>query len=238
MISKEKRKIGFTLAEVLIVIGILGIISAMTIPNLLTKISKRQIETKTQVAYSLLYQTMQLADSADNTTGTTILDFNDESMKDWFRKFIQPHIKVLETCYNTYSCWHEKGEVKDLNGNKAWYSDNAGMGLNTLSFTTAKGISFSIDGWGTLPTLNSIFGIKTAQDSLIVYFDANGRSKPNKIGKDIYVAVYIPERGLLPAGTDKTQAEIEQNCLKGNGYWCLAYIKRNNWKIPDEVWKR
>ena len=238
MTTKAKLKLGFTLAEVLITLGIIGVISAMTLPTLFSKISKSQFEARTKVAYSLIYQTMQLANADDNTSGTTILDFNDSNIKEWFSKFIQPHLKVIETCFNTFACWHEKGEVKDLNGNKALYSDNAGMGLNTLSFTTAKGISFSIDGWGTPSSLNSIFGINTTQESLVVYFDVNGKNKPNKIGKDIYVAVYIPERGLLAAGADKTPAEVEQNCLKGNGYWCLSYIKRNNWKIPDEVWKR
>ena len=32
------KKIGFTLAEVLITLGIIGVVAAMTIPNLMTKL--------------------------------------------------------------------------------------------------------------------------------------------------------------------------------------------------------
>lgn len=66
----------------------------------------------------------------------------------------------------------------------------------------------------------------------------NGDKKPNVIGKDIYILVYEPDRGLLPAGIDKTKEEIENNCTNGYGYWCLAYLKSNGWKISDKTWKR
>lgn len=90
---------------------------------------------------------------------------------------------------------------------------------------------------GATGSLNSLFGIIVNQPSLIFYFDANGDKKPNRIGKEIYVMVYVPDRGLIPAGSDKTVKEVEQNCLNGNGYWCLHYIKSNGWQISDKVWK-
>lgn len=43
-----KNKVGFTLAEILITIGIIGVIAAMTIPALTTSIQKKMTVAKLQ----------------------------------------------------------------------------------------------------------------------------------------------------------------------------------------------
>lgn len=88
------------------------------------------------------------------------------------------------------------------------------------------------------PTCSYWFGTNVQNNScLVIYFDANGDRKPNQFGKDIQAVVWT-EQGLVPAGVSKTKEEINNNCLKGNGYWCLSKIIDNSWKIPDELWKR
>lgn len=55
------------------------------------------------------------------------------------------------------------------------------------------------------------------------------------LGRDVLVYVFS-ERGLLPAGRDKTDTEIESEC-KSTGYFCFEKYIRNNWKIPaEDVW--
>ena len=55
------------------------------------------------------------------------------------------------------------------------------------------------------------------------------------LGRDVLVYVFS-ERGLLPAGRDKTDTEIESEC-KSTGYFCFEKYVRNNWKIPaEDVW--
>ena len=46
------RRFAFTLAEVLITLGIIGVIAAMTIPGLITNFKKRETVAKVKVAYS------------------------------------------------------------------------------------------------------------------------------------------------------------------------------------------
>ena len=70
------------------------------------------------------------------------------------------------------------------------------------------------------------------------YFDVNGRSKPNRIGKDIYILIYTPEKGLVPAGNDRSASAVKANCETGDGYWCLAYVKQRSWQVSDKVWRR
>lgn len=49
-------KRGFTLAEVLITLGIIGVVAAITIPNLMTHFQQEQTVTKLKKAYSVINQ--------------------------------------------------------------------------------------------------------------------------------------------------------------------------------------
>ena len=57
----EKRIKAFTLAEVLITLGVIGIVSAMTIPSLLTNFKKRETVSKVKAAYSIFSQAVKLS---------------------------------------------------------------------------------------------------------------------------------------------------------------------------------
>ena len=56
-------KRGFTLAEVLITLGIIGVVAAITIPSLISKIGKRQLESQIKASYATIAQTMRSADA-------------------------------------------------------------------------------------------------------------------------------------------------------------------------------
>ena len=60
-------KKGFTLAEVLITLGRIGVVAAMTIPTLMTKYAKQRTETQLVKFYSMMNQTlrMSVADNGD-----------------------------------------------------------------------------------------------------------------------------------------------------------------------------
>ncbi len=228
----------FTLAEVLITLGIIGVVAAMTIPTLISKIGKRQLETQIKASYSTIAQTMRAVQADDVDFDMTIAtDEGQEPTNNWFKNYILPYLKVEKVCYNTAGCWHKKGTVKDLQGNSFPWDYDAGLGTYIVTFVIAKGAYFNIDGM-SIYRMNTLFGINTDSIGLVFYFDANGDRKPNKIGKDIYVMAYTADKGLVPAGFDRTREEVEQNCLNGNGYWCLTYLINNGWQISDAVWKR
>ena len=49
---RERKKVGFTLAEILITIGIIGVVVAMTLPALATKIQKKMTVAKLQKTFA------------------------------------------------------------------------------------------------------------------------------------------------------------------------------------------
>ena len=94
----------FTLAEVLITLGIIGIVAAMTLPTLITKFNEKRTLAILREDYSILANMMQMARDTGNLT-TPKSSNNITQMKDWFQKTLQPHIKTVNVCYDEYGCW-------------------------------------------------------------------------------------------------------------------------------------
>jgi len=231
----------FTLAEVLITLGIIGVVAAITIPGLTSNYRKKQLETQIKATYTTIQQAMRLAEE-EGGVDVDIIANNTASMKNWFQNFLQPALKTEQVCYQTAGCWHKKGEVKTLNhGNPSFETavgiNDSTLGWATMTFRIAKGAAFNLDGSGNGNT-RGLFGVDSKGNSLQFYFDANGSAKPNVIGKDIYIMVYAPDVGFVPAGHSRTRQQVEQNCSAGNGYWCLERLKNDGWIINDAVWKR
>ena len=238
-----KKKFAFTLAEVLITLGIIGIVAAMTIPTLIAKVQKQQIESQIRENYSSIVQAMKMAEN-DDVGAINNLGVNLSSNKTWFETFLAPYMKFEQVCYSTGGCWHKYGVVKTLKGSVPTYETKVGesdsligyVGI-ALAFRTAKGAYFNIDASGITAT-HDLFGVDATNNTIQFYVDVNGDKKPNIIGKDIYILIYDSEKGLVPAGFDRTKEQVKANCETGNGYWCLEYVKDNSWKISDSVWKR
>ena len=235
-IAPTKVKLAFTLAEVLITLGIIGVVAAMTIPTLMSNYRKKQLETQIKANYSLVQQAIKFAEYDDVSYDMAIQDGSDASIQEWYDSFLSKHLKAERFCSNAKSgCWHKKGIVKDLLGNAPRYEYDNGIGGNIVNFKLANGAFFNVDG-NTAEDMKS-FGIDSTSDGLTFYFDANGDKKPNQFGKDIYIMVWT-DKGLVPAGYNRTKAEVNANCLRGDGYFCLQKVISEGWQISDEVWKR
>ena len=59
--TNKIKKSGFTLAEVLITLGIIGVVAAMTLPALVGKYKEKQRVTQLKKAYSILNQAFLMA---------------------------------------------------------------------------------------------------------------------------------------------------------------------------------
>ena len=58
--SKNIKSTGFTLAEVLITLVVIGVVAAIILPNLITNIQDRELKTKFKDVYSMLSQATAL----------------------------------------------------------------------------------------------------------------------------------------------------------------------------------
>lgn len=87
------KKFAFTLAEVLITLGIIGIVAEMTIPTLLMDYQKNVAVTSVKAFYSEMSQAIKLSEVENGPTNTW--DYGDGTVAQthaWFDKYIAKHL--------------------------------------------------------------------------------------------------------------------------------------------------
>lgn len=226
------KKLAFTLVEILITLGIIGVVAALTMPTLIANYRQQVAVAKLKKMYSTLSQAMLFTIQEEGDySSLDVKDHDSESVKNWYKSALKPHLKITKECFDEVGCW-TSDKVKYLDGYVSAYGAK-GFGTNVVVFNTIDGYSVTLDGIsGT-----DILGVHrtSGQDGLAVYVDINGQKLPNVVGKDIFAFVFIPERGLVPAGKDKTNNEVKQECSKNDkGLYCFEKIMRNGWNIDKE----
>ncbi len=100
-------KNAFTLAEVLITLGIIGIVVALTLPTLIQNHRNQVVETRLKKFYSTINQAITLAevdygdrrnwhntDDVDKDKNGNLVKGNTPNQK-WLNKYIVPYIKII-----------------------------------------------------------------------------------------------------------------------------------------------
>ena len=221
----EQKKLAFTLAEVLITLGIIGIVAAMTIPTLITNHQKKQTVVKLQRAISVLNQAYRLAyDDVGEASAQESLDMGAE---EYFKKFWAPYIKVHMYCDSYSTCGYDRDTFDTLNyTNKPMVVPN-NMGT---AFITTDGIFYNI----------RVAGGTADNSSGEIFVDLNGPKKPNMIGKDVFILSRVDDdvKGgvVVPFCSGNDLEDINSQCsakgtMTSNGYCCAEKIKHAGWNI-------
>ena len=103
-------KIGFTLAELLITLGIIGVVAAMTMPALIQNHRNRVVETRLEKFYSAMNQAVILSevDNGDkkewyeDLAGAQIDDegkpvAGSSELEKWFNKYLMPYLNDVKS---------------------------------------------------------------------------------------------------------------------------------------------
>ncbi len=195
------RLSGFTLAEVLITLGIIGVVAAMTLPVLIHKLNDRANVSGMKKAYSILSQAT-LSVAAENPIDSWNMQTADiEGTKDVFELY-KPYFKVVKDCgcgKRALGCWSPSA-TKALNGKTYFYGHPNGIGDTYCAARLADGINISFDTW----TASSLGVKESNEDDTDVYFfyvDVNGDKSPNTLGLDVFqFVVKKGKHGVIPAG--------------------------------------
>ncbi len=232
-----QNKEGFTLAEVLITLGIIGVVAAMTIPTLITNAQKKETVTRLKGAYSQIAQAIRMSE-ADNGE-ITGWDFTNI---DWFETYLINYLK------------YQKDNFKDI-------SDEKSIPYKQISGTRESGLALIRPGFGGSKVYTLLNGVDiisggdaSIQNGRGFIIDTNGiNSRPNQFGKDTFYFVIDSEHGLYPMGKWKTSEctpTVDGNpdrtwykdttcynygCNKnGRGMYCAGLIIADNWRIAKD----
>lgn len=208
-------KKAFTLAEVLITLGIIGVVAALTIPTLISEYQERANVTKMKKVYSTLTNAYQLYLVDNAPTGR--LARTEEDAKKAFEVF-KPYLKVAKDCGTDLGegCIYT-GTYKRKNGTD---KDQAGTTLLPYSDKTYYKVVLS-DG-------ASIWmrGSNSDKFNIDIFYDLNGAEGPNQWGHDLFEFLVTNEK-VYPNGLPETETEnFDDHCAPSNseGYGCAAWV--------------
>lgn len=93
-----KIKKGFTLAEVLITLGIIGIVAAMTLPAIIAQHQKVVLVTRLKKNYSVISQALvsSFAENGDYSEWDLGTDYNKANLKRVVDRYLLPYFKVVK----------------------------------------------------------------------------------------------------------------------------------------------
>jgi prepilin-type N-terminal cleavage/methylation domain-containing protein len=182
---------GFTLAEVLITLAVIGVVAMIIIPNMINSTSDTELKTAWKKDFADLSNTYKLM-IMDNGGSAKGLFQSTYDIKDNFKKYLNYSKDCANA--NVTECFHAAGTTKNLNGTT--FSDPPNVGL-VLSNGTLIGIPSSGSDYSGCTTA---IGTSTAQSCSYIYIDVNGFKSPNIVGKDIFM-VYLQDTSIVPAGT-------------------------------------
>ena len=220
---------GFTLAEVLITLGIIGVVAAMTIPNLISNYQDKVLETRYKKAknilingYKLMMAKEQVFDVKNLSMFTECRDMDCvfASHKSVFKILRDSASSDMSTAFAEEYTVPNSKENFDLN-------NILSMGMPT--FQTTDGMSYLL-----LPDTESLF----------FYTDLNGDNKPNIVNEDFFLfslsgnavladmtATLLPDPPECTPETIST-CKTEEGCEALGGFYedadpehgtCLAY---------------
>lgn len=204
------KKFGFTLAEVLITLGIIGVVAAMTIPTLMKNTQDLELKSAWKKAYSTIAQASL---SVKNDNGGTFAGITCSAtyISDCLRDAYLVYLKSIKTC-DTYSnvlgpygpCFHPLtgGQflytVKDLSGASSLQVNSYGPFFGGA----ASGIILQ-DGQLVLfyyfDSTCASGGEGYTDRCAGITVDVNGFKGPNTIGRDIF-AVHVLKDKIVPTG--------------------------------------
>jgi prepilin-type N-terminal cleavage/methylation domain-containing protein len=230
-----REKAAFTLAEVLITIGIIGVVAALTIPTLIKKQQDMRFSAILKEDYSIINQALRKANDDEATFRITTLD-NLNNLKIWVNTYFLPYMKVAKICYDEAGCW--SGNDVYLNGKdrkSSWLNSEKGCGSTAISMVLNNGSVVCVDEWWG-PNMYKYFSVTdTSYNGLVVYLDLNGQNPPNVLGKDIFILGVDQgdQMAALPAGRGKTINEVKSSCSStGDGMLCMQLAVMNGFKLP------
>ena len=216
-----------TFGEVLITLGVIGVVAAMTLPTVISNYRKKQTVTHLQKVYSVLNQAFKLS-QLDNG------EYKDWELsvymdpKEYVSKYWAPYLKTIKICDNFSDCGYSKV--------RPWIHQDGSVSEEDVSGTIYRHALVLSDG--TLITFR-IPAIGQPENSPKINIDLNGPKGPNMTGID-YFWLVPSEKGVIPMYSDiYTNDQLEESCKSpSDGVGCLAKIMADGWEIKDDYpWK-
>ena len=143
-----KKRIAYTLAEILITLGIIGVVSAMTLPSVIQHFKEQRTVAQLSKTYSVLSQAWQRMEQEYGTIDTWGLTKSTESnytSQLIVAERLKPYLKVMKSCEVGKVCY--KGGIYSLSGYQIRPENEMLDEIAPARFFLSDGSLISIGWW-------------------------------------------------------------------------------------------
>ena len=204
----------FTLAEVLVVLVVVGVVSGLAIPSLVKNLKNKDAVVRLKKTYSILSQATKQIILEEGSVINWVT--SSENIYNLYKK----HLRNVKECKQEEGCWGQ-GTLAylDKSGTTNWNNTLH----RTLILADGVQVMFSDSNYSSTCTKSET---NRWQGSInycnAIQVDVNGEKKPNIVGRDIFSFV-LKKDGLYPAGCDYTDS---CNTVSTAGYGCACRVLR------------
>ena len=213
-LPNSQHRVAFTLSEVLITLGIIGVVAALTIPGVVTKYRKQETGLRLKHFYSAINQAVKLSENVNGecvnweypTSWSAPVD-------DWFDKYLAPYLNIIDS-------YQPKGAGSCL------YADCHKIYVleNGTKFSASKDsqILFSVQVRGN--------NVESGVNTFGFIFHPTRFNSP--LMPDTYLEM-VPgyPSGFMPVNGDRDN--LMASCKKFPRR-CAGLIMRDNWEIKED----
>ena len=224
--SHNIRRPAFTLAEVLITLGIIGVVAAMTIPSLIADYQKKQTVNQLRKVYADLNNAVKLSE-VDNGPAS---DWNYPTQECYAYECSAPFVEQYYLPYFQGAKIVKTSDMPDYIMFEFKGHRFPGMYLYLI---LNNGVILS-------------FFPNTPSGYIWLFADINGQKGPNKPGRDVFVfdAYNWLQKGYkikfwgVSYDKDKLIKSSQYGCNRENddnykNFYCGALIEASGWEIPE-----
>lgn len=235
----------FTLAEVLITLGIIGVVAAMTMPSLIQKYRDKELIVRTKRVYSNIQNAVSLAQKENDVVGDNTFLFDptktSAEVVQAFAKYFNGSMvctKKNDTgCEKFYYSVKYATRRKDdttgatmgtnLSNSKIILNDGSLIAVNQLTSCERTSTDCKRDSdYNCIKDKdgNTELVTKMLYNCAYIDFDVNGPSLPNQFGRDVYELVVYKDK-ISPNLSNQPGGKSLKNILSGMDK--LEYTKYN-----------
>jgi prepilin-type N-terminal cleavage/methylation domain-containing protein len=223
--EKENRLKAFTLAEVLITLGIIGVVASLTIPTLMQNQQEQATVVAVKKAYTELSQAYTMAVKDNGTPDNWGLDaYKTKAGGENILKVLSQYLNLSKNCLSGTGCapdvtYKAYPGADWINVNSDDTFSKASLSDGSLLIIQSYGDCLS--SYGPTLSLGHVCG------SLRV--DINGNKQPNQMGVDLF-GFYLTLYGIVPFGTPSVTslANFNDGCKSNtSGDGCTAWVLYN-----------
>ena len=231
----KKKNLAFTLAEVLITLGVIGVVAAITMPTVIQKYNEARTVSRLKQTYSILSQAFSRAvDDYGTPDNWNLVGYATSEGSENLLAKLTPYMKTTKICKA-----YEIGCVSDVNylaldgktdAGKVYYHRATAKLANGSLLNTRIYSKTCQNAWGTSTQMQN--------ECAEIGVDINGDKKPNQFGVD-YFLFHVTKYGIVPYGSpvETSKFRFATNCRdksigsvagwSANGYGCAGWVIYN-----------